>query len=100
MKAIGASRLDIFKIIWVETALICIFGGILGNAIALAGGKTIEYILKQVLPYAPKGRLVVITPHTLLLSFLGAVIMGLAAGLYPAFRASSMKPIEAIRRGE
>lgn len=100
MKAIGASRMDIFKIIWVETTLICIFGGILGNIIALLGGKTIEYILKQVLPYAPKGHLVVITPHTLLLSFFGAVIMGLVAGLYPAFRASSMKPIEAIRKGE
>ena len=100
MKAIGASRLDIFKIIWVETTLICIFGGIFGNIIALLGGKTIEYILKQVLPYAPKGHLVIITPHTLLLSFFGAVIMGLVAGLYPAFRASSMKPIEAIRKGE
>ena len=100
MKAIGASRLDIFKIIWVETTFICIFGGILGDTIAIVGGKTIEYILKTVLPYAPKGHLVVITPHTLFLSFFGAVIMGLAAGLYPAFRASSMKPIEAIRKGE
>ncbi len=100
MKAIGASRLDIFKIIWVETTLICVFGGILGNIIALAGGKAIEYILKSVLPYAPKGHLVVITLHILLLSFFGAVIMGLVAGLYPAFRASSMKPIEAIRKVE
>ena len=100
MKAIGASRLDIFKIIWVETTLICIFGGILGSVIALVGGKAIEYIIKQALPYAPKGHLVVITPHILLLSFFGAVVMGLIAGLYPAFRASSMKPIEAIRKGE
>ena len=100
MKAIGASRMDIFKIIWVETTLICIFGGLLGNVIALAGGKMIEYLLKQILPYAPKGHLVVITPSTMLLSFLGAVIMGLIAGLYPAFRAASMKPIEAIRKGE
>ena len=100
MKAIGASRLDIFKIIWAETILICVFGGLLGNIIALVGGKTIEFILKQILPYAPKGQLVVITPNTLFLSFFGAVIMGLVAGLYPAFRASSMKPIEAIRKGE
>jgi putative ABC transport system permease protein len=100
MKAIGASRLDIFKIVWVETTLICIGGGILGNCIALFGGQTIEYVLKKVLPYAPKGRLVVITPDILLVAFVGALVMGLVAGLYPAFRASSMKPIEAIRKGE
>ena len=28
------------------------------------------------------------------------LLMGLVAGVYPAFRASSMKPIEAIRKGE
>lgn len=100
MKAIGASRLDIFKIIWTETALICIFGGILGNILALTGGKFVEYVIKQALPFAPKGHLVIITPRVLLASFIGAVIMGLFAGIYPAFRASSMKPIEAIRRGE
>jgi len=100
MKAIGASRLDIFKIIWVETTLICVFGGLLGNVIALLGGKAIEYVIKTVLPYAPKGHLIVITPHIVLHSFFGAVIMGFIAGLYPAFRASSMKPIEAIRKGE
>ena len=69
------------------------------NLIALVGDKTIEYILKQMLPYAPKGHLVVITPNTMLLALFGAVIMGLVAGLYPAYRAASMKPIEAIRKG-
>jgi putative ABC transport system permease protein len=99
MKAIGASRLDIFRIIWSETTLICIFGGLLGGIIAVMGSKVVEYILKQVLPYAPSGTLVIVTPQILLFSFIGAVVMGLVAGIYPAFRASSMKPIEAIRRG-
>jgi putative ABC transport system permease protein len=100
MKAIGASRVDIFKIIWTETALICIFGGITGNILALLGGNAVEHALKRVLPYAPKGHLVIITPEVLLYSLIGAVIMGLIAGIYPAYRASSMKPVEAIRRGE
>ena len=100
MKAIGASRMDIFRIIWIETALICVFGGILGDIVSLAGGRAIEYVIKLALPYAPKGHLVIITPHILLLSFFGALVMGFIAGLYPAFRASSMKPIEAIRKGE
>lgn len=100
MKAIGASRMDVFKIIWVETTLICILGGAIGNIVAFLGSKTVEYILKHILPYAPSGQLVIITPDTILFSFLGAVVMGLVAGIYPAYRASSMKPIEAIRRSE
>lgn len=100
MKAIGASRVDVFHIIWAETTLICVIGGILGDILAILGGNVVEDIFKRVLPYAPSGKLVLITPTLLLISFLGAVVMGLLAGVYPAFRAASMRPIEAIRQGD
>jgi putative ABC transport system permease protein len=100
MKAIGASRLDVFRIIWLETTLICVLGGILGDMIAILGTNLVEHIIRQILPYAPVGKLVIITPALLLGSFLGAVMMGLIAGIYPAFRASSMRPVEAIRSGD
>jgi len=100
MKAIGASRLDIFKIIWVETTLICVLGGIMGSILAIFAASIVESVLRGVLPYAPSGKLVYITPVLLFSSFAGAVVMGLIAGVYPAFRASSMRPVEAIRRGE
>ena len=35
MKAIGASKLDIFKFIWIETVIICTLGGIAGSIIAV-----------------------------------------------------------------
>jgi len=100
MKAIGASRLDIFRIIWLETTLICVLGGIFGDVIAILGTNIVEHIIRKALPYAPAGKLVIITPELLLGSFLGAVVMGLIAGIYPAFRASSMRPVEAIRLGD
>jgi len=100
MKAIGASRLDIFRIIWMETTLICLIGGIAGDMMAIAGTHAVEFILRRVLPYAPSGQLVFITLRLLGISFIGAVIMGLIAGIYPAFRASSMRPVEAIRLGD
>ncbi|MBN2482828.1 MAG: ABC transporter permease [Candidatus Omnitrophica bacterium] len=100
MKAIGASRFDIFRIIWIETTLICVWGGIMGNLFAIIAARLVEHMLRGILPYAPSGHLVVITGGLLLSSFMGAIIMGLVAGIYPALRASSMRPIEAIRRGE
>lgn len=100
MKALGASATDIFKIIWIETTLICVIGGFFGMALAFFGSHIVEQIIRHALPYAPAGKLVFIRPQMLFASFLATVIMGLVAGTYPALRASLMKPIEAIRSGE
>lgn len=100
MKALGASRLDVFQIIWVETVLICAIGGVVGSLLAVAGGNAVERLLRGILPYAPSGKLVLVTPGLLGASFAGAIALGLVAGIYPALRASSMRPVEAIRRGE
>lgn len=100
MKALGASASDIFKIIWTETVLICVFGGLFGVILAAAGSALVEKIIRHTLPYAPAGRLVLIKPEVLLIAFLSTVVMGLIAGTYPALRASAMKPVEAIRAGE
>jgi len=100
MKAIGASKMAIFALIWYETILICFLGGILGSVIALLAGNSVEYFVKKLLPYAPTGNLVHITFELLVVSLGGAIIIGLISGIYPAYRASSMRPIEAIRKGE
>jgi putative ABC transport system permease protein len=100
MKAIGASQMDIFKLIWTETILVCTFGGVLGSIFAFLGSSVVEKIIKGILPYAPSGQLVLINPGLLLAAFLGAIILGVVSGIYPAWRASSMRPVEAIRTGE
>ena len=100
MKALGASRWDIFKIIWIETSLICTAGGIVGITLSLFGGNLIENIIKMILPYAPSGNLIFIPSSLAFYSFIGAILLGLISGIYPAFRASSVHPIDAIRRGE
>lgn len=100
MKAIGASRFDIFSLIWYETIIICGLGGIGGALVAFLAGNGVEVVVKKVLPYAPEGSLVAITPDLVMYSLVGAIILGLFSGIYPAWRASSMKPIEAIRSGE
>jgi putative ABC transport system permease protein len=97
MKALGASRAEVFRIIWLETAFICLIGGVAGNLAALAGGRLVEHLLKTFLPYAPSGQLVRLSPSLLLLSLLGAAATGLLAGIYPAARAAAMHPVRAIR---
>jgi putative ABC transport system permease protein len=100
MKAMGASRLDVFRMVWIETTLVCLFGGIVGIVIAFAGGTAAEHIVRRILPYAPSGRLVIISTPLLLAALGGAVATGLIAGLYPASRAASMRPVVAIRSAE
>jgi len=100
MKALGASRGDIFKIIWTETTLICGLGGVFGAALALIGTSLVERIIRSFLPYAPAGKLVFIKPSFIVISLVATLAMGIIAGIYPALRASLMKPIEAIRSGE
>lgn len=99
-KAMGASRLDVFKLIWTETIVICFVGGALGCILALAGSGFVEYVIKKILPYAPTGKLVTIEPQLLLWAIIGAILLGMISGIYPAWRASSMKPVQAIRSAE
>jgi putative ABC transport system permease protein len=91
-KSIGASRNDIALQFLMEALLLALAGGGSGMAIGLLltiGGA--ELISKQL------GA--VIIPYVLIVSvavgFSGAV--GLLFGLYPALRAASMDPIEALR---
>ncbi|MBN2333771.1 MAG: ABC transporter permease [Deltaproteobacteria bacterium] len=100
IKALGASRLEVFELIWAETMLVCLMGGLGGMVIALAGSRGIEGMIKRILPYTPPGKLVMIEPVVLMLAFAGTLILGLLAGLYPAWRASSMMPVKAIRSTE
>lgn len=100
LKAMGASKRDIFRLIWSETLLICGIGGAVGSLLALVGGRGVELFIRRVLAYTPSGPLVQISPYLLGFSVVGAILLGVVAGIYPAIRAASMRPIEAIRSGE
>ena len=100
MKAMGASRFDIFRLVWIETTLVCAVGGVAGVLIAILAGRVGEQLFRLILPYSPGGRLVVVSGALLSASMLGAVAVGIIAGLYPAARAASMRPVEAIRSAE
>ncbi|MDD3147466.1 MAG: ABC transporter permease [Candidatus Riflebacteria bacterium] len=100
MKAIGATRSDIFQIIWLETMAICLGGGVAGVLLALSGTSLVEKAIQSLIDFGTKGTMVAITPEVMLVALLGSAVAGCFAGLYPAWRAASMRPVEAIREGE
>jgi putative ABC transport system permease protein len=97
MRATGAGKLHIFGLIWLETLMLSLIGGVGGLIVAIFGSRAIEAIIKRFLPLAPKGSVVTLDPHIFLLVFLFVLGIGVAAGFYPAIRAAQAKPIEALR---
>lgn len=99
LRAVGASHGDIFRLIWLETVFLCLLGGVLGLGIATLGSKSLEEWLRQNLPFTPKDPLVRLEPGIMLLCLVGALLLGTLSGILPAWRASRLSPVEAIRTG-
>lgn len=97
MKAMGASRADIFRLIWAETVILGLGGGLLGIFLSVAMAKAIAAFLTAVLPYAPRGTLIGFSWSAFAISIVFSLIMGLLSGIYPAAKASGVKPMIAIR---
>lgn len=89
-RAVGARQRDIFSQILVESAVIGMLGGLLG----LISGFALIGALESL---APSENEPVITLGSVLISFAFAVGVGIASGIYPAWKASSLDPILALR---
>ncbi|MGD0694176.1 MAG: FtsX-like permease family protein [Terriglobia bacterium] len=99
MKALGARRSGVFQLIWLETLMICLAGAVAGSLMAVVGAGLVERAIKALADLGVSGSIVRITPGIVGYAVLGAVILGFFGGLYPAWRASSMRPVEAISKG-
>ncbi len=87
-RAVGARRSDIRFQFVVESFAISLLGGLAGIAVGLG-------IARGVALYA--GWETVVTGASILLSTGVAMAVGLTSGLYPATRAASLDPIDALR---
>lgn len=88
-RALGAKRRDIVLQFLVETVVLSTSGGILGIALGVAIPWVVE---------SASGMKTIITGMSLAVSFGISAAVGVIFGIYPANRAASMDPIEALRR--
>jgi len=107
LRALGFSQKDVATVFLTEAALIGIIGGILGVSMGVVSSTVMGGIFARMFrvenpstgfarglefSYSP-----VITPELLGMSFIFAIIVGLASGLYPALKAARMDPVQALR---
>ncbi|PKL79039.1 MAG: ABC transporter permease [Candidatus Melainabacteria bacterium HGW-Melainabacteria-1] len=87
-RAIGATPGDILILFLLESLLICLIGGLIGIAVGVG--------ISQIVTVAA-GWKTIVSPESILLSFGVSSVVGIFFGLYPAWRASQLDPIQALR---
>ena len=88
-KSLGARRRDVLWQILTESITLSVFGGVIGTG----AGFFVAWIISQVSPLPAA-----VEPWSVALGISMTAIVGLFFGLYPAMRAASLDPIEALRR--
>ncbi len=89
-KSVGASTADIFIQILVESLVIAILGGLVG----LGASFGLVHLLSS---FSPTENAPIVTFLALGVAFGFSVLVGILAGLFPAFKAASLNPIQALR---
>ncbi len=97
MRAIGAAKVDIFRMIIFETMILTTVGGLVGLSVSLIGSGVIEIFVKKFMPYVPSGRMITFEPFIAFTCIIFSIAIGMISGGYPAYRASRVSPIEAIK---
>jgi len=90
-KAVGARKRDILWQFLTEAVMLSMFGGTQGILLGAAGATAISYALRN------EGFSAVITVGSVTLATLFSAAVGLFFGIYPAQRAASLNPIDALR---
>lgn len=87
-RALGARKRDIIMQFLSETLILTLCGGILGMAVGS--------MIPALVTFFGQMR-TVITPGSMVMAFGISAAVGIAFGIYPAYRAANMDPIESLR---
>jgi len=87
-RALGARKGHIVRQFLVEAVVLSIGGGLLGVGLG--------FVIPRIVT-ALSGSLTIVRPDHVLISFGISALVGVTFGLYPAWRAANMDPVEALR---
>ena len=89
-KSVGASTGDIFIQILVEALVVAVLGGLTGLVFSFG----LIYGLNHL---SPSDNAPIVTATALAVAFSFSVLVGILAGIFPAFKAARLNPIQALR---
>jgi putative ABC transport system permease protein len=87
-RAIGARQMDILRQFLTESALISVAGGMLG----IGFGFLLSWLIARTAEWRT-----IVTTASVIIAFGVSVLVGVVFGIYPAFKASRINPIDALR---
>jgi ABC-type antimicrobial peptide transport system permease subunit len=87
-RALGATRRDISAQFLTESSLLTATGGVLGALLGIAGSLLIQQLA---------GWPTALAPLSMLAALVMAVLVGVGFGLYPAWHAARLEPMQALR---
>ena len=99
LKSIGSSNARIFRTFMAEAAAYGLVGGVIGLVVGTAASRLITPFIAQneFTAFVGGARVDAVPPVSdMVLILVGAVVVATAAGIYPAWRASRLAPVEAI----
>lgn len=88
-KAVGAKKRDILLQFLIESTVLAVVGGAIGTLLGAVGARIAELLLPDLKT--------VVGLDIILLSTLVSAAIGIFFGIYPAYRAASLNPIDALR---